>query len=342
MPDCIIEYVWIGGKGELRSKIKIDTHTTLSNIENNLANYTWNYDGSSTGQSSGEDSEIILNPVRVFFDKTETDIRRCILLCETLHPNTNIPTKTNYRSHANNIFNRMLDACPWFGLEQEYFFVSNLNNLPLGYSVDKKQGQYYCGVGAENAFGRIIAEEHMYACLNYNIKIAGINSEVAPGQWEYQIGPCVGIQSGDHMIIAKYLLVKIAEKHNICINFEPKPLKGPWNGSGCHTNYSTMVMREGTHDKNGIEYIKEAIELLKQSHMEHMKLYGEGNKERLTGDNETASYDTFTSGVGDRGASIRIGNDTYKNKKGYLEDRRPSSNSDPYLVTSKIFETTCL
>ena len=73
-----------------------------------------------------------------------------------------------------------------------------------------------------------------------------------------------------------------------------------------------------------------------------MFVYGEGNEQRMTGAHETANYSTFTHGIANRGASVRIGNETYNNKKGYFEDRRPSSNCDPYIVSSKIFETTCL
>ena len=54
----------------------------------------------------------------------------------------------------------------------------------------------------------------------------------------------------------------------------------------------------------------------------------------MTGEHETAKYDVFSYGVANRGASIRIGNETQRQQKGYFEDRRPSSNMDPYLVTS--------
>ena len=101
-------------------------------------------------------------------------------------------------------------------------------------------------------------------------------------------------------------------------------------------------MREGTRDENGLYYIITAIDKLSKKHNEHMEVYGSGNEKRMTGEHETASYDKFTSGTANRGASIRIGNANVKNKKGYFEDRRPSSNCDPYLVTSKIFETTTL
>ena len=344
MIKCI-EYVWIGGDNELRSKTKVINFISGFSL-NDIPE--WNYDGSSTNQASGEDSEIIIKPRCLFKDPFRGD-SDYMVMCDTYHPNGE-PHKTNYRSWANDLFNQKLNEEPWFGLEQEYFLSDrDFPNkfLGFGHPIDGRpdhnripysQGQYYCSAGAENSFGRKVSEEHLQCCIKAGIKISGINGEVAPGQWEFQIGPCIGIEQGDHLWMARYILLRIAEKYNIIVNFEPKPFKGDWNGSGCHTNYSTQKMRE----PNGLKINIQAIEKLEKKHNEHMELYGTGNEDRMTGEHETASFDKFTYGIANRGCSIRIGNDTYKNEKGYFEDRRPSSNCDPYCVTGMIFKTTVL
>jgi glutamine synthetase len=267
-----------------------------------------------------------------------------MVLCDTYRPD-GTPVENNHRQWANKLFDQGLDEEPWYGLEQEYFLMDPNTHKPLGFPKNgfpNEQGQYYCSAGAQNAFGRQIVEEHLASCVYAGINISGVNAEVAPGQWEFQIGPCVGIEEGDHLWMARYLLNRVAEKHGVIVDLEPKPVKGDWNGSGCHANYSTKNMREGTDNKSGLEYIDEAIEKLSHKHMEHMEVYGSGNEQRMTGEHETASYDKFSHGVANRGASIRRGNQTVKDGKGYFEDRRPSSNCDPYLVTGKIFETTIL
>jgi len=337
----VVEYVWLDGNNELRSKTRvfISKITSINDVSE------WNYDGSSTGQADGTDSEVIIKPRALFIDPFRPKFMNAlIVLCDTYKPN-GTPLKGNKRQWASSLFNQAFDEIPWYGIEQEYFLMNKKTEKPLGFPEDgwpNPQGQYYCSVGTKNAFGREVADEHLDACLKAGIQISGLNAEVAPGQWEFQVGPCVGIDSGDHLWIARYLLLRVAEKHGYVVNFEPKPIKGDWNGSGCHTNYSTLSMREGTEDKTGLQFIEEAIEKLSKKHMEHMAVYGEGNEERMTGEHETASYDKFTSGRANRGASVRIGNETVEKKKGYFEDRRPSSNMDPYLVTGIIFKTTCL
>ena len=272
----LVEYVWIGGNNEVRSKTKVVNNEVqhVSDLE------VWNFDGSSTEQATGEDSEVLIKPQALFKDPFRKENHK-IVMCDTYSPN-NEPLKNNYRIWAEKVFNNALEEEPWFGLEQEYFIMDLNTEKPLGFpqnGLPLPQGQYYCSVGGNNSFGRVIAEEHLNACIYAGIKISGINAEVAPGQWEFQIGPCVGIEEGDHLWIARYLLQRIAEKYNAFINFEPKPIKGDWNGSGCHTNYSTKKMREGDNNKTGLDYINEAINALSQKHDEHMAVYGTGNNE---------------------------------------------------------------
>ena len=159
--------------------------------------------------------------------------------------------------------------------------------------------------------------------------------EVAPGQSELQIRD-VGINAADGLIVLRYILSRTAEEYGYDIDYSAKPVKGDWNGSGCHVNYSTLPMREN----GGYQYIISAIERLEKKHKEHLKVYGNDNHQRLTGLHETSSMERFTYGVGNRGASVRIPTETFENKKGYFEDRRPSASMDPYLVTSIIYQTT--
>jgi len=230
---------------------------------------------------------------------------------------------------------------PWFGIEQEYTLMKRNGLAPLGWPTGgypAPQGPYYCGVGVEKAYGRRIVEAHYRACLYAGVKIAGCNGEVMPGQWEYQVGPCEGISAGDHLIMSRYIMLRVCEDFGVRVSFDPKPVDGDWNGAGCHTNYSTKTMRS----EGGYDSVEIAAKKLGFNHKEHIDCYGVGNEKRLTGKHETARIDQFSFGVANRGCSIRIPRDTFYSKKGYLEDRRPASNMDPYTVTSKIVQTTII
>jgi len=201
------------------------------------------------------------------------------------------------------------------------------------------QGQFYCGNGYQRFFGREIMEAHTAACLHAGVHISGTNGEVMPGQAEYQVGPCDLLSASDQMHIGRFILTRICENNGVFVDFEPKPLAhGDWNGTGCHTNFSTKKMR----DAGGLAHILPAIERLAHAHLEHIDIYGQGNEKRLTGKHETASMKSFTHGVGNRGASVRIPTDTANAGRGYLEDRRPAGNVDPYIAASAIASTTLL
>lgn len=341
----VAEYIWLDVNKNIRSKTKViidkDIEERVYNREGlnpqTLAYFLpdWNYDGSSTGQAEGLNSELKLKPVAVYDDPFRDGI---LVLCGT-YDKDDKPLSSNSRDTALQIFEKNVEAEPWYGIEQEYFAFKPSEKLDLE-TNKKKQGEYYCGVGMGKAFYRELVEQHLYACLAAGLNISGVNAEVAPYQWEYQIGPCEGISASDELWVSRYILNKLAEKVNVEICYEPKPLKD-YNGSGCHTNFSTKGMR----DSNGLKLIFEAIKKLSKKHNEHMAVYGSGNKERMSGMYETSDYNTFTFDVNkpvDRGASVRIGWETIKRKRGYFEDRRPASTMDPYVVTSKMFETIVL
>ncbi|XP_065850496.1 glutamine synthetase nodule isozyme isoform X2 [Euphorbia lathyris] len=334
----IAEYIWIGGSGlDMRSKAR----TLNEDISDPEKLPKWSYDGSSTGQAPGEDSEVILCPQAVFRDPFRRG-KNILVMCDA-YTSSGEPIPSNTRYNAAKIFSHpdVVAEEPWYGIEQEYTLLKKEVKWPFGWpsgGYPGPQGPYYCGVGADKAYGREIVDAHYKACLYAGINISGINAEVMPAQWEFQVGPVVGISAGDEVWVARYILERITEIAGAVLTFDPKPVQGDWNGAGAHTNYSTKSMRS----EGGYEVIKEAIEKLGSKHKEHIVAYGEGNERRLTGRHETADINSFSWAVANRGVSVRVGRETEKASKGYFEDRRPASNMDPYIVTSMIAETTIL
>jgi glutamine synthetase len=334
----IIEYIWLDVNQNLRSKTRV-IYKNLSENDNEdpeaINVPIWEFDGSSTGQATTNNSVVLLKPVALYQDPFR-GAKDCILaLCETYNTDGE-PHSTNTRCKANEIFTKHKDSGPLFGLEQEFFVMKDENVLAFSNNkTPDAQGDYYCSLDSHNITE--IMNLVLKRAMATKIMVSGFNAEVAPSQWEIQLlGE--GISSADNLIIVRYILNKTFRQQGYWINYEPKPLtEGDWNGSGCHVNFSTTATREA----NGYTVIKNYISRLEEKHSEHVSQFGNNNNLRLTGTNETSSYENFTSGVGDRTASVRIPVSTEKENRGYLEDRRPASNMDPYLVTSLILET-CL
>jgi len=329
------EYIWMDGHTptqKLRSKTKI-----LSKKISSVSELPqWGFDGSSTNQAEGNFSDCLLKPVWLCKDPIRGK-ENILVMCEVMNADGSVHA-SNTRAHLREIEEKFSKEKIWFGIEQEYTFFEGRN--PLGWpegGYPAPQGPFYCGVGADEAFGREIVEDHLDLCLEAGLELSGINAEVMPGQWEYQIGPLGPLEVADQMWVSRWLLYRISEDYGVSATLHPKPVKGDWNGAGAHINFSTQSMRE----EGGLKVIEDACEKLSKKHNEHIAVYGAHNEERLTGDHETQSISEFSYGVSDRGASIRIPMQTSNDGCGYLEDRRPSSNMDPYQACAILIETTC-
>ena len=365
---CILEYVWIDAAGCMRSKTRVSTldqfncECVLSDPER----WEWSFDGSSTGQATGTDSDVIIRPVAMYRNPFYKKFEAYLVLCETYDKDGTTPHATNARVQCAQTEAACSTDEPLFGIEQEYILYDRDKEKPYQWVTAGDpgcggQGPYYCGVGGDRCFGRNIVDQHLEACLEAGIEIGGTNAEVTASQWEFQIGPLPATQVSDQLWMARYILQRITEEHGCCATFHPKPMR-TWNGSGGHTNFSTVKMRgsnpestdkmrgsnpESTDKMRGsmrgaMDIITDACTRLEAKHAEHMAVYGEFNEARMTGLHETSSMHECTWGVSDRGRSIRIPRHVANRGHGYLEDRRPAANLDPYLVTERIMRTCCL
>ncbi len=322
-----LEYIWLDGytpEPNLRSKVKIlpkEGAITLSECPE------WSFDGSSTKQAEGHYSDRILKPVALYQNCMDDGLYRSyFVLCEVYNPDG-----TAHESNIRHILPN--DDNVWYGFEQEYTIIKD--GRPIGFPKDgfpAPQGKYYCGVGSEQVNGRSFVDEHLEICLNTGLSITGINAEVLLGQWEYQIFNTTSKSAADDLWISRYILQRLSEKWGYRIEFHPKPVMGDWNGSGLHCNFSNHIMR----NIGGMEYFSKLFNVFENRHTLHIENYGSSNEQRLTGKHETQSIHKFSWGVSDRGASLRVPIQTSLGWRGYVEDRRPASNADPYRIVKVI------
>ncbi|MCB1531516.1 MAG: glutamine synthetase beta-grasp domain-containing protein [Alphaproteobacteria bacterium] len=341
----LAEYIWLDGAVPtryLRSKARVVDSSKIKSVEDFPE---WSFDGSSTNQATGDDSDCLLKPVEYITDPIRGE-GNYLVMCEVLNPD-GTPHESNSRAQLREVLDAGADKQDiWLGFEQEYTLFKG--RTPLGWpeqGFPGPQGPYYCGVGAEEIFGRELVEAHAELCLSTELMFYGINAEVMPGQWEFQIGfrgdekePADALKICDQTWIARWLLYRVGEEFGITVSLDNKPVKGDWNGAGMHTNVSTNDTRDKSKGRKAIE---EATKKLGQKHADHIKVYGAALAERLTGRHETCDINTFKVGDADRGCSIRIPAPVAAKGYGYFEDRRPGANADPYLVAARIAATIC-
>tara|TARA_R100000657_G_C4670504_1_gene114902 strand:+ start:61 stop:1122 length:1062 start_codon:yes stop_codon:yes gene_type:complete len=326
-----LDYVWLDGYEvkNLRMKTRYFNGYELDMKDLPI----WGFDGSSTMQADGEDSDCILEPVKLYKNPVDPLGMTHIVLCEVMNPDGS-PHSSNTRAKLRSI----IDQCGGlstvsknlkFGIEQEYVIFDKKTGRPSGWPENgfpPPQGRYYCGVGGDVINHRSLVDEHAEMCNRIGVPIQGTNAEVMLSQWEYQVGPANVIDVCDHLWVARFILEILAEQNNLYIKLDPKPISGDWNGSGAHINFSTKFMREDA----SMDDINEICRLIGDYGYEMLSVYGKDNDKRLTGDHETAHIEDYTWGVSDRNASIRIPISTANRGRGHIEDRRPAANIDPY------------
>ena len=326
-----LDYIWLDGYSpvqNLRTKCMLRDFDEFPSVEDLPE---WGFDGSSTKQADGGDSDCVLKPVACYPDGTREN--GILVMCEVMLPD-GTPHPTNGRASIPD------DAGTWFGFEQEYFLEKDgeIFGFPKG-GFPEPQGEYYCGVGFKNVGdARALVDEHLDLCLYAGINHEGINAEVAKGQWEFQVFAKGSKKAADDIWVARFLLLRLCEEYGLDVNWHCKPLgETDWNGSGMHANFSTEYLRE----TGGKDYFLKLMDAFEKYTEEHIAVYGPDNDQRLTGLHETQSIDKFSWGVADRGASIRVPHGFLKDDayKGYLEDRRPNSQGDPYKIAGRILQT---
>lgn len=345
----LAEYIWIDGgqpTASVRSKTRViygddvPASNELSSISDIQMSWfpEWGADGSSTMQAEGADSDIILRPVSAVRDPFRPG--GYLVMTEVFVGETGEAHSSNSRADLRKVLDlgaASVDSL--FGFEQEYTFLTT-SGRPLGFpdqGYPGPQGPYYCGVGATKIAGRDVYESFLQACLDAEVHISGVNWEVMPGQAEVQVGAVGPLVGSDHIWFARWLLERTGEQYGVQVSFDPKPASGDWNGAGMHTNFSTKAMREA----GGMDEIVRACEAIGEKVEEHLAAYGDRYEDRLTGAHETAHFSEFSYGVSDRTASIRIPRSVQETGRGYLEDRRPNANADPYRIAARLLRTVC-
>ena len=333
--NSLVEYMWLDGETtqQLRSKTRVLPYSESLSVGDCPE---WGFDGSSTKQAAGNSSDCLLKPAYLCPDPFRGE-GNYLLLCE-VYTAEDTPHFTNTRVAAREFFEENLNLKPFIGFEQEYTIIQN--GKPYGWpqiGEPRAQGPFYCGAGFGQVHGRDLVEEHLSMCQEANLSIYGVNAEVMLGQWEFQIGyrgipneKADPLTISDQLWIARYILYRVSEFYDVQISFDNKPMKGDWNGSGLHTNFSTAQTRDKS---TGAKFIGKIISYLAKHHQSYIVQYGEKLEERLTGLHETCDINTFKYGHSDRGASVRVPIATTQNGYGYFEDRRPGANADPYTVS---------
>jgi glutamine synthetase len=346
-----VEYLWLDAKHHTRSKMRTLylSHDEAADISlDDPASALrviprWEFDGGATGQATAGGRECVLEPVHAIrhpFPLRPLSIPTWLVMCELrigsgrIHPtDTRAMTRHSFENSA-----VIRDQRALFSAEQEFFFFDKATKAPHGWTIKSTlpRDEYYCGVNRSLKVEREIINELYEKCLACDIPICEASQEVSPAQWKYRIGPAPAPLIGDLLYFAKFILFRLCERHDLYPAFNPKPIKGDWNGSGCHFTISTRHTRHSVKDPAdssrfscGSARIREITDKMSDNHEDFMRSTGSKNIERLTGTHNTSNFRTFSIGINTKSASVAIDS----SGRG-LEDRRPGANVDYYTILS--------
>ena len=150
----------------------------------------WGFDGSSTNQAPGSNSDCVLKPVFSCPDPIRGGDDK-LVMCEVLLPDMTPHVDEHARvAHADRREVReRTSRCSASSRSTRSSRTGRPHGFPDGGGFPAPQGFYYCGIGADEVYGRDVVEAHLDACIEAGLGISGINAEVMPGQWEFQVGP---------------------------------------------------------------------------------------------------------------------------------------------------------
>ena len=348
-----VTYVWNDGRTDrTKSKSRVLSHVPVTAADVPVWGFGMVIQDPVSGKPVAADH--FLRPIRLYKDPFRGGSNR-IVLCDTLDESGSAPASYNTRVALKEIADAVADSHePWIGIEQEYVLMESglgsdsTGQRPLGWPVSgfpdrDSLYEYMHGVGGDVVIGREIHESAYRAALYAGVGVFGENSEAMPAQWEFQVGPSDPLKCADDIWMLRFILARTAESFRSSLCIEPRSVKGKdWPGTGTHTNISTRQMRDR---KQGREALQQVLQKLQSKHSEHMLVYdregGKANANRLTGGIVNCRAEEFTTGIADRCASVRIPQQTANEGAGYIEDRRPAGNADPYRVIERILRTIC-
>jgi len=344
-PDKLTaEYIWPGTKRiDLRSKTRTLDIASVKSLKDLPE---WEFDGSLTSQSYGNNADVVLRPIQYYPDPFRGG-NNVLVLCECILPERRTPIPTNTRDLAGQVFSQIEQYETAFSIIQEYGLMVPEGTTPcgcplgwprVGFPKGAGQDQKYA-VGINQRAGHRIAEAHFRACLYSGMQITNLHSGKYKGDWSFQLGSAGGMQVSDQLMVARWILLRVGEEFGVSVSFDPKPYKDSDHLRRATVQFSTVRMRDTA---KGFSRIVRAVEKLGRRHREHLAVYGMSNISRTTSAYENGPLSKFSYGIANVRASVNIPRKAKQMNAGYFEDRRPSSNMDPYVVTAKIARTIIL